>query len=774
MNLRYLSLFSGIEAATVAWKPLGWEAAAFAQYEPNDKIQFPSKVLEYHYPDVPNLGDVTKITEEQIKALGHIDLVVGGSPCFAAGTMVLTEQGYRPIEEIEVGDLVFTHKGNLKKVVRTGHKEAETFSLKSSGKTETIVTGNHPYYERKRTWVSEKKTNKRVFSDAKWTEVSELDKDSFLATPVIPEFHDDERLDDEALWILGRYIADGHYRKELRKEGTNHYQYQVIISVGEDKLDDFKAHVKDRHFSCYKHSQSVYRCTFSSMELVGIIEEYGIGDHSYNKQIPLKLLGLPKEKLEVLLEGYWSGDGCVTNKGHEATTVSEKLALTLALAIVKVYGVLPVVSRYDAPSKGVICGREVNQRPAYTIRWKETSRKMWIKDDQYLWGQVRSKTPVGVNVVYNLEVEDDHTYIANNAVVHNCQDLSTAGKRAGLKKEDGSLTRSGLFDYQMQIFEWAVKNNGARFMLWENVPGAFSSNQGNDFAYILGTMVQGNVPVPRDGWKNSGICVSEDGRRIVEWCVLDAQHFGVPQRRRRVFAILDTGAWGGRPPILFESESLSGDFEKGGRKRQDPSEDSEGNFGEDGFDAERGGYKLVGSLCADDRKGAGNQYIDQGKVVMEKKDTMAFTCEPQMAISKNVMPTIRQRDYKDPNSVLYVETKTYDMKNHHNPQESDTVSLTTENCSHIRGDSPLVVDDVVSWNERDRLSNPKLNVADPIVSTAYKGSNLIGYFGDCDVFSIEGNGQRPSHRGAGINDNGVQYTLNTTEVHAVAYKEENE
>ena len=81
MNIRYLSLFSGIEAATVAWEPLGWTPVAFAQYEPGDNIQFPSKVLQYHYPDVPNLGDVTKITEEQIKALGHIDLVVGGSPC---------------------------------------------------------------------------------------------------------------------------------------------------------------------------------------------------------------------------------------------------------------------------------------------------------------------------------------------------------------------------------------------------------------------------------------------------------------------------------------------------------------------------------------------------------------------------------------------------------------------------------------------------------------------------------------------------------------------
>lgn len=658
MNLRYLSLFSGIEAATVAWKPLGWEAAAFAQYEPNDKIQFPSKVLEYHYPDVPNLGDVTKITEEQIKALGHIDLVVGGSPCFAAGTMVLTEHGYRPIEEIEVGDLVFTHKGNLKKVVRIGHKEAETFSLKSSGKTETIVTGNHPYYERKRTWVYEKKTNKRVFSDAKWTEVSELDKDSFLATPVIPEFHDDERLDDEALWILGRYIADGHYRKELRKEGTNHYQYQVIISVGEDKLDEFKSHVKDRHFSCYKHSQSVYRCTFSSMELVGIIEEYGIGDHSYNKQIPLKLLGLPKEKLKILLEGYWSGDGCVTNKGHEATTVSEKLALTLALAIVKVYGVLPVVSRYDAPSKGVICGREVNQRPVYTIRWKETSRKMWIKDNQYLWGQVRSKTPVGVNVVYNLEVEDDHTYIANNAVVHNCQDLSTAGKRAGLKKEDGSLTRSGLFDYQMQIFEWARRNNGCKWMLWENVPGAFSSNEGNDFGYILGSMVQRDVPIPRDGWKNSGVCVSESGDRIVEWRVLDAQYFGVSQRRRRIFALLHTGAWWEYPPVLFESESLPRDSEKGGREGKNSSEDSEGDFGEDGFCAEWGGYKTIGALCAVDRKGIGNQYVDQGNVVMEPKtmDVISWKERDRLApIMNNMTGTLAASDYKGPSFVGYME-----------------------------------------------------------------------------------------------------------------------
>ncbi len=74
--MKYLSLFSGIEAATVAWDPLGWEPVAFAEFE-----DFPKAVLAYHYPNVPDLGDVTKITKEMIIALGHIDIVVGGSPC---------------------------------------------------------------------------------------------------------------------------------------------------------------------------------------------------------------------------------------------------------------------------------------------------------------------------------------------------------------------------------------------------------------------------------------------------------------------------------------------------------------------------------------------------------------------------------------------------------------------------------------------------------------------------------------------------------------------
>ncbi len=71
--MKYLSVCSGVEAATLAWKPLGWEAVGFAEIEP-----FPSAVLEYHYPEVTNFGDFTKIEKKDV---GAFDLLVGGTPC---------------------------------------------------------------------------------------------------------------------------------------------------------------------------------------------------------------------------------------------------------------------------------------------------------------------------------------------------------------------------------------------------------------------------------------------------------------------------------------------------------------------------------------------------------------------------------------------------------------------------------------------------------------------------------------------------------------------
>ena len=118
-----------------------------------------------------------------------------------------------------------------------------------------------------------------------------------------------------------------------------------------------------------------------------------------------------------------------------------------------------------------------------------------------------------------------------------CQDLSVAGKRAGLKDKDGENTRSGLFFDAMRIVRWS----GARWAVAENVPGLFSSEEGRDFATVVGEMAGVRVDVPDGGWENSGFLTSATG--IVEWAVLDAQFFGIPQRRRRVFLVRDIGDW---------------------------------------------------------------------------------------------------------------------------------------------------------------------------------------------------------------------------------------
>jgi len=133
-----------------------------------------------------------------------------------------------------------------------------------------------------------------------------------------------------------------------------------------------------------------------------------------------------------------------------------------------------------------------------------------------------------------------------------CQDLSVAGRRAGLAGE-----RSSLFHEQIRIFHAARHFCGARWLIWENVPGAFSSNKGRDFACVVGEMAGCHIDVPADGWGQEGVALGEHG--LLEWAVLDAQWFGLAQRRRRVFAVLDTGDWQDRPPILLERDSLRGD-----------------------------------------------------------------------------------------------------------------------------------------------------------------------------------------------------------------------
>ena len=119
-----------------------------------------------------------------------------------------------------------------------------------------------------------------------------------------------------------------------------------------------------------------------------------------------------------------------------------------------------------------------------------------------------------------------------------CQDLSVAGKRSGLDGE-----RSNLFYEAVRIIqEMREATNGAypRYAVWENVPGAFSSNNGYDFRAVIETLTESEIPMPESGkWATAGM-VRMAGREVA-WRVFDAQYWGVPQRRKRIFLVTDFG-----------------------------------------------------------------------------------------------------------------------------------------------------------------------------------------------------------------------------------------
>ena len=172
-----------------------------------------------------------------------------------------------------------------------------------------------------------------------------------------------------------------------------------------------------------------------------------------------------------------------------------------------------------------------------------------------------------------------------------CQDMSIAGKRAGL---DGS--RSNLFYEAMRIVKemrCATDGKYPRYIVWENVPGAFSSNKGADFQSVLEKIcsVKGyEIHTPRpERWANAGEIVADDFS--LAWRVFDAQYWGVPQRRKRIYLVADF-AGGSAGKILFESEGVSGYTPQGFR----PWQGTAGTFEE--------GAGASGCVCLNDQGGS--------------------------------------------------------------------------------------------------------------------------------------------------------------------------
>ena len=382
-----------------------------------------------------------------------------------------------------------------------------------------------------------------------------------------------------------------------------------------------------------------------------------------------------------------------------------------------------------------------------------------------------------------------------------CQDMSIAGKREGL---GGS--RSNLFFEAVRIVKEmrnATDGKYPTWLCWENVPGAFSSNGGEDFKAVLDSLrgikdPEADTPRPQK-WPNAGLLMADD--YSLAWRVLNAQHFGVPQRRKRIYLVCDlAGQRAGK--VLFESEGVSGYTPQGFRSWQGTAGASEEGAGAAGVGVD-GDNGAVSNEAATLGVNCGISTGRNGVMVLNDQGG-SF-----MNVSEDVTGTLRaQMDGHPPTVLEAIAVENYPIDSRAKLSEDNNVQTLTSRMGTGGNNVPLVMKIRCGCEgggkgpliQRDRSATLGCNNDQTVfVPTAFgicsKDSNgmksenpYVGFYeadsartldgnggnpscnqGGIAVVALEGNGARPSHQGKGYSDEKVSFTLNATEQHAVAY-----
>lgn len=438
-----VSLFDGMGIGLFSLIKLGFRNFNYCRVEIDKKANdaffnyFNKKILDgfgitvIHYDDVKNFPHNITSNLDYIEKLNKegTQLLLAGSPCFTKENFVLTSEGLKCISNVRVGDEVLTHKNRWQKVLKIGGKKSKTINLDIYGMPITRTTENHPFLTQRRVkkWNNDKRKYEYSFEDAIWKHAKDIEIEDYVMIPIIKEEYNKYNLTDEECFVLGRYLADGHTRKDLRKEkGRSPTRYwQLILSIGAGK--EFDTTIKH---NLYKHTKNVKRMVFSSKRLVEIAEkELGCG--ASNKFISTNLLKLPTYKLKKLLEGYLSGYGSKRENEIRVNTVSKTLSVSLQIAFAKTMGIVASLREYKVSPQKTIEGRLVNQKEiVYELCYRENPKfTRFYKQENYILVPFKTKNTGEDESVYNLEVENDNSYTINGCYVHNCQGFSVAGKQ---------------------------------------------------------------------------------------------------------------------------------------------------------------------------------------------------------------------------------------------------------------------------------------------------------------------------------------------------------
>lgn len=325
-----------------------------------------------------------------------------------------------------------------------------------------------------------------------------------------------------------------------------------------------------------------------------------------------------------------------------------------------------------------------------------------------------------------------------------CTDLSVAGKRQGLNAE-----RSGLFFQAIRIIkEMRGATNGKypRFAVWENVTGAFSSNGGEDFRCVLEEFCKikdADLSVPKpEKWTKAGEIMGENFS--VAYRTFDAQYWGVPQRRMRVYLVADFDG-GCASKILFESEGMSGYSAESFRAWQETAQ-SFGNCSEE-----------TGSGLMFENHSQDTRYTGPLNVAQTVSATYGTGGNNQpFVVESSVVPAtlkIRCGHGNSGRGALIQKNK------------SATLSCNNDQTLFV----PKAYGICGKYSNSMLSNNPNSGFYEADTSRTIDTSNQSPCKNQGGMVVVEGNGSRPSHHGDGYKESETMYTLNCVETHAISY-----
>ena len=549
MGTVYVSVFSGIGGWDLGAYWAGWK---FSEHYYSEIELYPIEVFKLRFPDAIGLGDIRNIKGEELRNRhpGEDFVMSGSSPCFPAGALVLTDKGLIPIEKVSVGDKVLTHRGRFRRVLAVGGRKSATVILKGTGHCGLEVTPNHPIYCREKIsiFIDKSMGQRRYFMSPQWVQAADSlgylwGNVSYVPKQEIPKFvyslskyshvRNVPNIDEDFFYFIGRYLGDGWVVEG--REGRNGVDRIYICCSKQEVSFLFERLNKLGFILTRSDERTVVKLSFTS-SFIGRWLLDNFGKYCHGKKLPSWVFGMKREFQSALLRGYVDSDGHkIKDGGFSFITVSRELAFGVKILASKL-GYTVCINYYKS-KPWHIEGRSGESRGQYTVRLYNIggqNRSSCVKSELHWFGLIKKILKGRESVpVYNLEVEEDNSYTIDGIVVHNCQDISVAGKRHGIMGKESSLW----FEYARLIAEIRPK-----FAFLENV-GAITSS---GLHLVLSGLFENGYDA--------------------EWVVLHASDVGAPHKRERLWLLAypigsgwERGSYGGRA-----SGEVSGGKQKAG------------------------------------------------------------------------------------------------------------------------------------------------------------------------------------------------------------------